>query len=216
MANLKPHKTHQLWKDTDKLRAVRVFKSLANLTKTGEITGIPHRTLSFWQTQEWWKEQLNALRAEDSAELEEAATSIAKQASDIVKERLTNGDFVFNRDGEMVRKPVSARDANLINAINIDKRKILQEEPQRASQLGSDERLLKLFEQFARFTNSKEIKGVVNDSKNEKRISSEIIVGGQEPIEAEPEQTGSTSQTPPSGLFQAEETLSRDAIQSEL
>lgn len=166
MAKLpKPHKHHTGWTDKDKLRVAVVYKSLGNQAKTCEITGVPPRTLAFWMQQDWWKEQLLSLRAEDSLELEEAATTIAKKSNEVVHERLTNGDFVLNRDGELIRKPVSARDAAVIGAIAIDKRKVLQEEPQREQQLGTAERLLKLVEQFTRFTNAREIKGMLNETQ---------------------------------------------------
>jgi transposase-like protein len=157
------HKAGTAWNENDKRRALAVYKSLGSMVKTTEITGIPDQTLRFWMKQEWWKEGLLQLKAEDSAELEDAATSIAKMGGDIVKERLQHGDFVLNKDGELIRKPVGARDAAVITAIAIDKRKVLQEEPIREQQLGSTERLLKLVEQFARFASSKEIKGVVKE-----------------------------------------------------
>lgn len=160
---IKPHKPQTGWSDKDKDRVARVYKSLGNQAKTVEVTGVPARTLAFWLTQDWWKERMNQLRAEDSTELEEAATSIAKKSQEVVQERLANGDFVLDKEGNLRRKPVSAKDAAVISAISIDKRKILQEEPLREQQLGSTERLLKLFEQFTRFANAKEIKPELRD-----------------------------------------------------
>jgi hypothetical protein len=141
--------------------------------------------------QEWWKEKMHQLRAEDTAELTEAATNIAKQSQEVVKERLTNGDFILNRDGELIRKPVSARDAAIIGAVAIDKRKILQEEPVREQELGTSERLLKLVEQFARFTSAKEIKGMLKTVDTAEKKEEEIP---EEEIEAEyVEETGPAS-----------------------
>lgn len=160
---IKKHKSYTSWTDSDKRRALAVYKSLGSMVRTTEVTGIPDQTLRFWMKQEWWKEGLLQLKAEDSAELEDAATSIAKLGGEIVKERMQHGDFILNKDGEMVRKPISARDAAVITAIAIDKRKVLQEEPVRQQELGSTERLLKLVEQFARFAQAKEIKGAIKD-----------------------------------------------------
>lgn len=133
------------------------------MVRTIEVTGIPDQTIRFWMKQDWWKEGMLQLKAEDSAELEDAATTIAKMGGEIVKDRLQYGDHVLTRDGEVIRKPVSAKDAAVITAIAIDKRKILQEEPIREQQLDSAERLLKLVEQFARFASAKEIKGAIKD-----------------------------------------------------
>lgn len=161
----KPHKPKTAWRDVDKIRAVTIFKSVGNVTKTVDLTGVPYETLHQWMKQPWWTERLNQLKAEDTAELEDAATSIAKQAADVVRDRLANGDSVFNRDGELVKKPVGGRDAAIIMGISMQKRKELQDLPQRAEQLGTAERLLKLVEQFARFANAKEIKGVLANAE---------------------------------------------------
>lgn len=162
----KKHKHHTAWNDSDKRRALAVYKSLGSMVKTTEVTGIPDQTLRYWMQQEWWREGMLALKHEDSTQLEEAATSIAKQAQEVVKERLTNGDFVLTKDGTLTRKPVSARDASVINAINIDKRKILHEESLTDKHIhDASERLLKLVEQFARFASAKEIKASVMDAE---------------------------------------------------
>lgn len=177
---LKPHKAKTAWTDSDKRRALAVYKSVGSMVKTTDITGIPDQTLRFWMKQEWWKEGMLQLKAEDSTQLEDAATTIAKMGGEIVKERLTNGDHVLTKGGEIIRKPVSARDAAVITAIAIDKRKVLQEEPVREQQLDSAERLLKLVEQFARFASAKEVKGVVKEveiienTKEEDAVESQL------------------------------------------
>lgn len=161
----KRHKSHAAWQDSDKRRAVAVYKSVGSMVKTTEITGIPDQTLRFWMKQEWWNEWMRALKAEDTAILEDAATGIAKLGGDIVRERLQNGDYVLNKDGELMRKPVSARDAAIITAVAIDKRKLLQEEPIREQQLGVTERLLKMAEQFARLASAKETRKIIKDAE---------------------------------------------------
>lgn len=173
MANKGKHVPGAYWTKEDKKRAVTVFKSVGSLAKVRDVTGIPYGSLERWQREEWWKEALLTIRSEDSAELEDAATKIAKQAGEVVQERLQNGDFVFNRNGEIVRKPVTARDAAIIHGISIDKRAKLQEEPQREQQLGTAERLLKLVEQFTQFANAKEVKGML--IKQNAAIDAEII-----------------------------------------
>jgi transposase-like protein len=160
------HKTRTAWQDSDKNRAVATFKATGNLAKTSRITGIPERTLFLWIKETWWGEKMQQLKAEDTAELEDSFTSIAKLSTDVVKERLTNGDFILNRDGQLVRKPVSARDAAIVGGISVQKRKELSEQPQRSDELGTAERLLKLVEQFARFANATEIKGVLKSTEH--------------------------------------------------
>lgn len=155
------------WEEKDKARAVVVFKSLGSIAETADITGIPLKTLQAWRNEEWWNEKLLAYKAADTAKLEEAALEIARLSGDIVVDRLRHGDYVLNKDGDLVRKPVAARDAVISMAVAIDKRKVLQQEPERDTQLGSAERLLKLVEQFAKFASAKEIKGVLSTPPKE-------------------------------------------------
>lgn len=171
----KVHPPGARWKDSDKKRAVAVYKALGSLNRTAEITGIPGSTVEMWARTDWWKEALMALKAEDSSVLEDATTNLAKQASQVVSERLTNGDFVLNRDGELVRKPVSGRDAAIIMGISMQKRKELMESPEQELRLGTAERLLKLVEQFTRFASAKEIKGVLSEERDDQR-SHEVAV----------------------------------------
>jgi transposase-like protein len=173
-SKLAKHKPKTYWSDKDKDRAVAVYKATGAPLKTAEITGIPYRTLWEWMKQEWWSEKMLSLKAEDSAVLEDASTTLAKKAQEIVAERLENGDFVVGKDGNLMRKPVSARDAVVIAAINIDKRRQFQEEPVREQQLGTTERLLKLVEQFALLTNSKKVGNLIEGRKVE-AMEAEIV-----------------------------------------
>lgn len=179
------------WDEDDRNRAVAVYKSIGNLAKTARITGIPERTLHTWVKADWWSEKVKQLRAEDTAELEQAYTDIAKSAAEVSKERLTNGDFVLTRDGQLVRKPVSLRDASIAGGIALSKRKELSDEPQREQELGTAERLIKLVEQFARFANAKQIDGVLE----RERLAEERIIDAVE-VEKTTQSDGSSGSQP--------------------
>lgn len=174
-----------LWKDEDKDRAVAVYKSTGNLTKTATLTGISLSTLKHWQKQNWWGEKVRQVRAEDTAELEQAFTEVAKKSQEVALERLKNGDFVLDKEGKMVRKPVSLRDATIAGGIAVQKRRELSEEPQREQELGTTERLIRLVEQFARITNAKQVERILD--KEQEKINGIIDVtpipqhSGEEP-----------------------------------
>lgn len=199
---IKKHLPHSNWTESDKRRAVTVYKSLGVMQKTSDITGIPYATLRFWQKQDWWKEYLLQERQEDDMELEVAATSIAKQAQDIVKERLENGDFVLDREGNLKRKPVSARDATLIEAIHLDKRSNLRDQPEIEQRTSTNERLLNLVEQFIKFTKAREINHIVE--KEEKIVDAEfeelregLQAGSSDGISSEETAEAGTYESPP-------------------
>lgn len=183
---IKPHKAYTYWTDRDKERAILVYKSLGNLMKTSEITGIPYDTLQDWKHKEWWNEALLAAKQEDTVALEDATTQISKKATDVLRDRLEHGDHVLKKDGEVIRVPVSAKDAAVVLGISLSRRKELQEEPVRIAQLGTTERLLKLVQQFAKIATAKEIEGeLVDDSKNEEGLSGEVRERSKEPVEAQ-------------------------------
>lgn len=148
------------WDDKTKARAVVIYKSVGSLLQTSEVSGIPYKTVLYWSKQEWWKERILQIQSEDTLQLADAVTNIAKTGVKIAQERLENGDFVLNKDGELIRKPVSAKDAALITSIAITKRKELNEEPQRIEQLSVNERLLKLVADFSKYSQAKEINAV--------------------------------------------------------
>lgn len=171
------------WTTQDHKRAVTLYKTTGSIQKTSDISGIPYGTLERWMRADWWKEMLLVAKSEDSTVLEDAATSIAKEASVVVRERIANGDYVFNKDGVLVRRPVGARDASIVMGIALSKRKELQESPVRENQLGTSERLLKLVEQFARFANAQEIKGILAETREDQNQHTHDVLETQYAIE---------------------------------
>lgn len=66
-------------------------------------------------------------------------------------DRLENGDFYVDKDGRVMRKPVSVRDAAIVGAIGIDKRNILRSNQTTGeSKVGMQERLKNLEVQFTK------------------------------------------------------------------
>lgn len=142
----------------DKSRGVAAYVGTGSFTKASSITGIPETTLRFWAKQSWWAEESHRANQADSDELKSTATRIAKRAFVELEDRLENGEVVFDKEGNANVKKVSARDAAIIAAVAIDKRKVLQDQPNMVSVQNSTERLANLMEQFFKFAKAKEIK----------------------------------------------------------
>lgn len=197
-------KTAGRWDDKAKRKAVRLYKKLGNLREVGRQLEIPYDTLGFWVNQEWWQQEILAAKREDTVALEEAATEIARKSTDVLRDRLDNGDFVLTKDGEVTRKPVGAKDAAVILGISLQHRKNLQEEPVRIAQLGVAERLLNLQQQFARMVGAKQIDGELIDSKDAEGISSKERERIEEPLTTEYVVESSESEAGPSGDVQVD------------
>jgi hypothetical protein len=142
----------------DKSRGVSAYVSTGSFTKAAAITGLPETTLRFWSKQDWWDEECRRANQADADEIKSTATRIAKKAFGEVEERLQFGDTVLDKEGNLVRKPVSARDAAIIAAVAVDKRKVLLDQPNNVSVQNSTEKLAQLMEQFMKFASAKEIK----------------------------------------------------------
>jgi hypothetical protein len=121
--------------DEQRREAVGHYVVLGNWQAVSEVTGIPHRTCTSWAHAPWFATLYAEVRAEKGAELDGAFTRIIHKATDELLDRLENGDAVLI-DGEVKRKPVSARDLALISGITYDKRALARNEP--TSITGSD------------------------------------------------------------------------------
>jgi hypothetical protein len=72
------------------------------------------------------------------------------------------GDFQYDqKTGQMIRKPISARDASVVTRDMIDRRELLQGKKvvEKNNERKMDEKLLKLAEEFSKFAKSKTIEG---------------------------------------------------------
>ncbi len=169
--------TGKHWTGKDRVRAVAAYLVLGNMARVSDELGIPLGTLNFWKTQPWWFEQVEKIRRDEDVEIDSTFTKIVKRTQEIILERLENGDKVLAKDGSLVSRPVSARDAALVAAISLDKRKALREVPQsEQNKIGMQERLNKLEMQFTKLVTEKTIEGESTPVQD-----LEIITEGEQP-----------------------------------
>lgn len=142
----------------DKGRAVAAYVATGSFGKAASITGVHENTLRHWSKQDWWDEECRRAKQADADELASTATAIAKRAFLELQDRLENGDVVLDKEGNPRNKPIGARDAAIIAAVAIDKRKVLLDTPNTVSVQNSTEKLANLMEQFVKFATAKEIK----------------------------------------------------------
>lgn len=154
----------------------KTLMATGNNRLTAELHGINQSTLAGWKSKDWWKELWAEIQAEKRLELNSKLGSLADLTIDILRDRLENGDFVLNnKTGEIVRKPVGVRDANVaMNNLLTHVRKT-DELDQKADQVaGTDDILKQLAREFGNFAKKKqqvidvEFKEV-NDAVHEER-----------------------------------------------
>lgn len=149
------------WSEKQKYKAVALYKMTGNMAAVSRTLGIPSNTLFLWRKSKWWSQFEDDLLQEKRALTSASLQKLAKKAAEITADRLENGDWVF-QNGELIRKPVNALAANKILQESLDREVRLEEHYSKQKQVDNDlqiqERLKLIFDEMARFANSKEIR----------------------------------------------------------
>lgn len=163
------------WTWETKVYAVEVFLETKNLREVVRRVGCSMETLRIWQNSDWWDKTANEINAAKKAGVTTKLGFIIDKAMDKVIDRLENGEEVLNnKTGQLVRKPVSMKDANAVLKDAIDRQiKIEKEFTEATIQQSVPEILKNIALEFAKF-NSKnkqnnatniEFKEVVDDDE---------------------------------------------------
>lgn len=138
------------WSDSQKLECVTTYLSLGNLALTSRLLKIPEMTIRMWKQKDWWKEIEAELRQQETLELNVRLKKIIESTLATTEDRLANGDFIYdNRLGQMVRKPVSMKDAHKVTLDLMNRRDVLEnKQPRDVSLEQIDDKLAKLAQKF--------------------------------------------------------------------
>jgi hypothetical protein len=148
------------WSDSQRIQLVTTWLATGNLALAAATLQIPEVTARKWKASPWFKQMVEDIRSEENLALDGKLAKVVSKSVDALLDRVENGDFQFDqREGKLVRKPISARDASSITSDMIDRRELLQGKKveQKDDSRKMEDRLLKLAESFARFAKSKDI-----------------------------------------------------------
>ena len=113
--------------------------------------GMPPSTLLLWQRREDWSEIVSTVQDEYEQKYEKQLTGrydrLVDTAQEQLADRLENGDYVFDKQGQLVRKPMSGKDISVAGGICFDKSRLLKNRPT-SIQGNADHRLNDLLEKF--------------------------------------------------------------------
>ena len=152
--------------DEKRIEVVSLYACIGNPNDISSLTGVPVGTIQTWRRESWFRELLEEIRDENNEKLDAKFTQIVEKAQDLIQDRLENGDFVVTKLGELIRKPINARDLALVGAITVDKRQIIRNKPTSIQEqqvtpvLG---RLEQLAETFKSLANKKELKLIASE-----------------------------------------------------
>ena len=103
------------WTYDTKLTVCELILSTQNHRMVAEITEVPLETIRDWKKQEWWPSIVEEVQKIRRAELNSRLSKIVDSALSKIEDRLEHGDYVLNnKTGEIMRKPVSLKDANAV------------------------------------------------------------------------------------------------------
>lgn len=98
-----------------KLDVVAKYLQLGNMRLVSELTGIKYDTLLGWKKSKWFLELSEEIRNSRKTKTNNKANTLIDLSLDTILDRLENGDWVINqKTGELIRKPVSIREASTI------------------------------------------------------------------------------------------------------
>ena len=141
---------------------------VTNASQIEELTKIPAATVRDWKRQEWWGDLIDRVRYEKDEELDPKFSKIIEKTLDRITESLELGDEVITRDGEVIRKKVSGKDAAQIMKLTVQERQLLRGKPtSRVEKLSQKDTLLELATEFRKFAGAKTIEGESNVESRE-------------------------------------------------
>lgn len=156
-ANPRPRGRPLAYSYAKRTEAVTMFMTLGSLLMVSGATGIPITTLKNWRAQDWWKEITDELQASEKIVLSAKLQKIINRSLEITENRLDEGDFFYDQKlGELVRKPVSLRDAAAVAQMALTQKTNIQTVEQVATaQEGVMDKLQKLSDSLAQFAKAK-------------------------------------------------------------
>lgn len=151
------------YSDAVKKEAAIIYLVTGNKKRTSEQVNVPYSTLYSWMESDWWDGLIERVRHEKQDELDGQLSQVIDKAFASILDRLEHGDCRLDKDGQIVRVPVSARDATVIAGIAFDKRQILRNLP--TSIKGDDSRLNQLADRLMAFAPANVIDGQTKDEE---------------------------------------------------
>jgi hypothetical protein len=108
---------------SERLAAAVAWAVTGNAKEVERQTGVDAGAVGHWVREgpEWWLALLDRACALHSRELDAKLSGLVHESIDAALDRVRNGDTVVYQ-GELIRKPISAKDAAVVMAIAYDKR----------------------------------------------------------------------------------------------
>ena len=145
-----------------KTDACAMYCVYGDIDQVSELTGIPAKFLREWKSEPWWTEIQKKVFVEQNEKLAGRITGVLDKSLEHLVDRLDNGDFLWDvRKSKLVRKPVDTKVLATVFNTLVSRRQLIRGEPTSiTTQVGVDDRLKLLAQQFEKFAASKEVEQI--------------------------------------------------------
>lgn len=151
------HGPRTRYPDSVKLEVVKLWLITGNLVQTAAAMNVDVNTVKKWRACRWWDELVADIRSENQIGLSNKLRKIVEKSHSLILDRLDNGDYIYDqKKGQLIRKPLVARDINIIAKDSLDRHLLLERKPlEQEQQQQISDRLAQLGEAFAKLANQK-------------------------------------------------------------
>jgi hypothetical protein len=161
---------YSVYTKDQKLQVIDLFCKGSSLAEIYHVTGIPKTTLQNWKDRSpWWDEIVNKYKKDKQIELDNLLTNSIHKAILELNDRLQDGDYKPDRQGELKRVPISARDLAVTLSSLYEKRALIRGEATsiKSESKNSLQSLEDKFKSFALQLKEKDVVSVVQESDEE-------------------------------------------------
>ena len=156
------------------MAACTTYLATGSIAETSRIINVPYRTVQEWTYSDWWKQLMTEIQSGENQKTDNKMSKVIEKTLDMLVSRIEEGDYQYDqKTGRLVKIPLKARDLERITSGLFDKRQLIRKQPTNIKQddLNQADRLLKLAEQFAKFS------GAGRPEKELEVIKEEFIEG---------------------------------------
>ena len=163
-----------IWDKKKQMAACTTYLATGSIAETSRIINVPYRTVQEWTYSDWWKQLMTEIQSGENQKTDNKMSKVIEKTLDMLVSRIEEGDYQYDqKTGRLVKIPLKARDLERITSGLFDKRQLIRKQPTNIKQddLNQADRLLKLAEQFAKFS------GVKREEKELEVVKDEYIEG---------------------------------------
>lgn len=141
-----------------KIECAALYAATRSVEKVHEIQQVPRYAIKKWMKEPWWDNVQKHITKEQNDKLDHMLSGVVHKATEILQDRLENGEIQRTKEGEEIRVPTRIRDATHALEVTFKQRQLLRgEATSRTEAVDSNSKLTQLKDQFEKLATSKQV-----------------------------------------------------------